>query len=496
MEPARIVTHAELYERSLSIASAFRRHSLRPGDRVGLVMDKSADAVAAMYGTLLAGGIYVPIQPGSPTARTEAILTDCDATLVVADSDSGASGAPTVRVRKTGATLDWSAALASPPLTDDVERSPEDPAFILFTSGSTGTPKGVTISHRAVGVFVDWAVREFRVGPEDRIACPSPLSFDLSTLDVFGIARAGSACVVVPAAAAWVPRLLLGLVRDEQVTVWYSVPSMLIHLMSRAGLDEHPVSSLRTILFAGEVMPPREAARLRSSHRAAEVYNLYGPTETNVVTWYQLPEDVDPSRAVPIGRPCPYARLRLQPAGAGDSDSPSSGELLVAGASLMSGYWNRPGETSGAFVDIEDDSDRIRYYRTGDLVSVEPSGNLSFVGRADRQVKRRGYRIELGEIEAAIAGHASVSEVALVVSEGDQVRLTAFACGLGSLVPDERTLRVHCAQILPSYMIPDRFLVLGVLPRGSRGKIDYGALTLLDRSTPWPKTSAPPSAST
>lgn len=496
VEPGRTVTHADLYERSLSLAAAFRQHALEPGDRVGLVMEKSADAVAAMYGTLIAGGIYVPIQPGWPRARIDAVLYDCGAKLVVSDSDSAASNQPTVHIPQTGVTLEWSELVATPPFAGSAERSPDDPAFILFTSGSTGTPKGVTMSHRAVGVFVDWTARQFHLGPDDRIACPSPLSFDLSTFDIFNIARSGSACVVVPAAAAWVPRLLLSLARDEQVTVWYSVPSMLMHLMERGGLDQDPVSSLRAILFAGEVMPPREAARLRSSHQCAELYNLYGPTETNVVTWHQLPEVVDPMRPVSIGQPCPYARVRLDPTFGEIPGNLPSGALLVAGASVMSGYWNRPEETSSVFADIEDEYGRSRYYRTGDRVVIEPSGDLSFVGRVDRQVKRKGFRIELGEIEAALANHAGLSEAAVVASEDAQVRLSAFACARGSLAVDEMTLRVHCARILPSYMIPDRFLFLDVMPRGSRGKIDYGALQRLDRSTPWPRTSGPSFVST
>ena len=496
VEPGRTVTHAELYERSLSIASALRRHALETGDRVALVMEKSADAVTAMYGTLIAGGIYVPVQPSWPGARVEAVLADCDARFVVRDSESPGSAAPTVRVRETGATLEWPELIASPPLAEPVKCSPEEPAFILFTSGSTGTPKGVTISHRAVGAFVDWAVRQFRVGPDDRIACPSPLSFDLSTFDVFSIARAGSACVVVPPAAAWVPRLLLGMVRDERVTVWYSVPSMLVHLLDRAGMDARPVASLRTILFAGEVMPSPAAARLRSSYRAAELCNLYGPTETNVVTWHRLPEEIDPARPVSIGRPCPYARLRLDEGGTGLTGPSASGELLVAGASLMSGYWKRPEETASAFADLDDEFGRSRYYRTGDRVSIDPSGDVAFMGRVDRQVKRKGYRIELGEIEAAMASHPELGEAAVVASEGDQPRLTAFACGRGAPALDEAALRLHCTLILPSYMIPDRFLLLDVMPRGSRGKIDYATLQRLDRSTPWPKTSGPPSAST
>ena len=484
VEPDTVVTLARLHERSLSIAAALGHHGLEPGDRVGLVMQKSADAITAMYATLFAGGIYVPIQPGWPRARIDAILDDCAARLVVIDADA-IGEPPTVIDRRSGSTLAWSSCLSAAPITGPAtDRSPDDPAFILFTSGSTGAPKGVTISHRAVGAFVDWSARQFGLGPDDRIACPSPLSFDLSTFDVFNIARSGSACVIVPAAAAWVPRLLLRLAREQAVTVWYSVPSMLVHLMENAGLDRAPLSSLRVLLFAGEVMPPRAAAQLRTSHQWADLYNLYGPSETNVVTWYRLPEEVDQTRSVPIGRPCPYARVRLDSSGEDSRGGQAVGMLLVAGESLMAGYWNRPEDTARAFVDIDEGRGRTRYYRTGDRVALEPGGELLFIGRTDRQVKRRGYRIELGEIEAALGSHPDLAEVAVVASGEGSVRVSAFARARVPAAPGEIELRAYCARFLPAYMVPDRFLILQIMPRGSRGKIDYDALVQLDRSTP------------
>jgi amino acid adenylation domain-containing protein len=483
VEAGRLMTFRQLQERASSLAAAFRRCGLEPGDRIALLMEKSADAVVAVYGTLMAGGTFVPIPPDWPRRRIEAVLEDCDARLVVADPEGETDDAPSVIDCRSGATLSWREALAteSPSgLADD--RTPDDPAFILFTSGSTGPPKGVTISHRAVGAFVDWSADHFRLSTDDRIVCPSPLSFDLSTFDVFNIARSGSTCVIAPRAATWVPRFVLELAREYEATVWYSVPSLLVSMMDRAGLERNPLSRLRVILFAGEVMPPREAARLRAAHPQAELYNLYGPTETNVVTWHRLGAEVDPRRPVPIGQPCPYARVRLEPTADDPGGGPAAGLLLVAGESLMSGYWNRPEETARAFAEVNESGESSRYYRTGDRVVREPSGELLFAGRADRQVKRRGYRVELGEIEAALGTHPGVAEVAVIGAADGSGRVSAFICPRDEAAPGELELRAHCALFLPPYMIPDRFLVLPEIPRGDRGKIDYHSLATLGQT--------------
>ena len=471
------ITIDQLWARARAVAGAFERLGVQPGDRIAIVLDKSIESITALFAALAAGAAYVPIPPQWPRPRMQSALEQCRARLVIACQSDGESEPAIVDLR-SDRSVAWSDALRSSPAFDEgAQVDLASPAFILYTSGSTGTPKGVTISHKAVGAFVDWTADTFAIGPDDRVLCPAPLSFDLSTLDVLNIARSASACVIVPETSTWVPRFLLQFARGHAVTVWYSVPSLLTRLLDDGRLEREPLDSLRALLFAGEVMPTAAAVRLRRSHPHADLCNLYGPTETNVVTWHRLLADVDPSRPIPIGRPCPYARIRLDPEDESRSGCERTGHLLVSGDSLMSGYWGRPEETSAAFVDLEEHGEMTRYYRTGDRVTLDADHVIQFVGRVDRQVKRRGFRIELGDIEAAIARSPDVAEVAVsVAGEKPGLVIRAFVRSRAGAATGTLGLRAHCAQVLPPHMLPDEFVLIDAIPRGSRGKIDYQAL--------------------
>lgn len=479
------LTVAELFLRARSVGRLLVEAGVGPGDRVAIALDKSADSITAIFGTLLAGGCYVPIPAPWPAQRIEGVLEAC-APAAVISLGALPHGQPVVVSRRGGPAVPWEQAIAAPPLAHERPAcTPEQPALILFTSGSTGAPKGVTISHRAVGSFVAWSVEAFGIGASDRVVCPSPLGFDLSTLDVFSIAAAGAACVVMPEAAWWIPRLATRFVRDWRITLWYSVPSILGRMLDEGAFEREPIPSLRTVLFAGEVMPPSWAARLRVAYPHADLWNLYGPTETNVVTAYRLDARVDGCASVPIGRACPYATLRLLPDADEQGEGGSTGELLVRGTSVMSGYWGRAEETTGALVHLDDGDGVTRVsYRTGDRVAENGDGVLSFVGRVDRQVKRRGVRIELGEIEAALAGAPGVAEAAAVAAQRDgATTIAAFVAVRDGAPVEALALRAHCAGLLPPYMMPDEIHQVARLPRGSRGKVDYEVLgTLRGRS--------------
>jgi amino acid adenylation domain-containing protein len=408
-------------------------------------------------------------------------LADCAARLVI----EGEGSPPRITDRDTGESLPWGA----PDIRSDISGAhllpradAGDPALILFTSGSTGRPKGVVLSHRAVSAFVRWTAHEFQIGSTDRIACPSPLSFDLSTLDIFNMALCGATCVLVPEHVVWMPRFLVQFVREAGITCWYSVPSILAGMLEEGRMAQHDYPGLRVILFAGEVFRGPDVARLVAAVPRAVCANLYGPTETNVVTWCRVPRGFDGSQPLPIGQPCPYATVTLDAA---------SGELLAGGNSLMSGYWNRPEDTQRVFVNVAGK----RHYRTGDRVSRAADGNYVFLGRLDRQVKRRGFRIELGEIETALAGRGDILEAAAVAVDDGKLgtAIIAFVRARSEGAVTLIEAKAYCARTLPLYMVPDHIVFLDAIPKGNRGKIDYIALSklaeALDQATP--KNAAP-----
>jgi acyl-coenzyme A synthetase/AMP-(fatty) acid ligase len=231
------------------------------------------------------------------------------------------------------------------------------------------------------------------------------------------------------------------------------------------------------VLFAGEVFPLKHLRRLMDLWATARFYNLYGPTETNVCTFYALPERIAPEveNAVPIGKACSGDITMVADESNRKLRRGEEGELYVAGPSVTSGYWNLPERNASSFYD---DGDGKRWYRTGDIVREDAQGDYIYIGRRDRMIKRHGYRVELGEIEAALHRHEAIAEAAVVAvpDASGEIRVTAFICCDGQESPSIIALKRFCMEKLPAYMIPDRFLVRTSLPKTSTQKIDYQRL--------------------
>lgn len=456
-------TYAELDARCNQVVHFLGTRDIGTGDRVGVMLPKSIDTVAIILGIMRAGAAYVPVDPHGPVERAETILADCGASITFTQREIAASTA-------TPEDLDDQPTepIAPPTLTGD------DLAYILYTSGSTGTPKGVPITHRNAMSFCTWCRDAFNPEPADVFSSHAPFHFDLSILDLHVSLAAGAALALIDEASARDPRRLAAFIAERGITVWYSVPSILAMMAEHGRLDEHASDQLRLVLFAGEVFPVRPLNMLREAWPGATYWNLYGPTETNVCTAYRLDDSIDRERTAPypIGPACAHCASVVIDAGGNVVSEPgSTGRLLIAGDSVMTGYWNA--DSASVFHEVGG----IRYYDTGDLVEIMPTGSYLFRGRADRMIKRRGYRIEPAEVEAGLLRHPLIREAAVFALENEHGVTMVAAIGteepggLGVIA-----LKRHCAEALPDSMVPDRFQVLEALPRTSTGKVDFEVL--------------------
>ena len=483
-----IVTYQELDEQAASLAGFLKARGVGRGDRVALLLPKSARTVAAIFGILKAGAAYVPVDCTAPAARVYSIFTDCRVRALFTDANglgkleaapaeaipeyiiAGSSAEP------AGSAIAWDEALSFEPLPAGANPSaPADLAYILYTSGSTGVPKGVMLSQENATSFVDWCSSVFLPTEEDRFSSHAPFHFDLSILDIYISLKHGASLHIVSEELGKNPRELAEFIAQRQLTIWYSTPSILALLAQFGHLENLDCQSLRTVLFAGEVFPVRHLRHITQLWPHPKYFNLYGPTETNVCTFAGVPSVIPEGRSepYPIGPACAHCMpLVLDP----DLQPVASGEeglLYISGPSVFQGYWNRPKETAAAFIE----HDGRRWYCTGDVVHEDPQQGFVYVGRRDRMVKRRGYRIELGDIEAALYRDKQLREVAVISSTagGGDVKIIAYLVG-GERKPSVIEMKMFCARNLQAYMNPDQFIFVNSLPRTSTNKVDYQAL--------------------
>jgi amino acid adenylation domain-containing protein len=495
------LTYGQLEEVSNQVARALREGGCARGDRVCLLMPKSPAAIVGILGALKAGCIYVPLDPSSPPARLAKMLRACDSRWLLVRGpvaglldevlrETGSGPTPHIGALDLDRTkgelfcsefsLPDLASYSGAPLDSRTGR--DDPAYILFTSGSTGTPKGVVITHSNVIHFVEWANGYFGTDDSDRTSGHPPLHFDLSTYDIFGTFAAGAQLHLVPPQLSLLPNKLAEFIRASRLTQWFSVPSILSYMAKFDVVRFNDFPTLRRLLWCGEVFPTPALIYWMRRLPHVRFTNLYGPTEATIASsYYTVPRCPEDERAtIPIGTACAGEGLlvldsQLQHVGPGEI-----GDLYIRGVGLSPGYWRDPEKTRAAFLSnpsSENPSDRI--YKTGDLASTGEDGLVYFLGRADSQIKSRGYRIELGEIEAALNAQDGLRECAVVAIPTQGFEGAIICCAYvpvpgGDLTP--AALRASLSALLPSYMLPVRWLALDALPKNANGKCDRRVL--------------------
>ena len=474
-DPARLavrdaageITYAQLQERAARLTRRLRDAGVRPGDFVGLVLERGVPSAVGALGVLGAGAAYVPIDARLPAARIAYMLADSRARAVVA----GPGARPPVPDNIVMLALPDDADGAPAHLSAAPRTSPAAPAYCIYTSGSTGRPKGVVVRHRELMHLVRWHQQQFGLGPDDRCTLAASPSFDASVWETWPALACGATLIApdddtrqdAAALAAWLVR--------EQVTVGF-VPTPLAGGVLEALAARDPAApALRFLLTGGERL-----ARRPAPDAAFELVNCYGPTECTVVSTFGAVAPASDGRPPPIGLPVSNTTVRVLDASLDEVPLGAVGELCIGGAGVAAGYLGRPGLTAERFCpDPHALVPGARMYRSGDLVRWR-DGQLDYVGRADSQVKVRGVRVELEEIEALLRelpGVGAAVVLARPAPAGD-TRLAAFVTASGAAEPS--ALRTALAARLPGYMVPREIVQLDALPLTPQGKVDRQAL--------------------
>jgi nonribosomal peptide synthetase DhbF len=474
------ITYRELQSAAREYRAGLARHGVRPGDLVGISLERGWEVVAAILAVLGHGCGYVPLDPSYPADRLVFMAQNSGVRVAISAADNAALPADCVRVTRSGGD---EAALAAP-----LWRPAGTPVYVIYTSGSTGLPKGVAVPESAVlELFRSCSDGPFEFGPDDTWTQYFSYSFDFSVWEIWGSLLFGGRLVIVPPETARRPAAFLELLARERITVLNAVPSFFKYVPK--AYERAPVPlALRYLVFGGEQLDPMSVRRWMQLRPGAEMLvNMYGITETTVHTTFGALTEERVASDGPgtwIGRPLAHHRMAvLTPEGRPVLDG-EPGEVYIAGPGLADGYFGRPDLTAERFprLRLAGDDETRTWYRTGDVARRLPDGTYEYLGRNDRQISLRGFRVELGEAEAALRAQPAVRDAVALAEEtaGGELLLVAYVVLAEDRAATEELtaqLREACRTRLPAHMLPNRIVVVSEMPLAPSGKLDRARLS-------------------
>lgn len=481
----RALTYGELNAQANRLAHHLRALGVGPDVPVGLCLDRSFDMITAVLAVLKAGGAYVPLDPNLPPDRLSFLLSDAACSVILLH------GHFHDRLPVDPQRPEYRLVFESlPPLL--VERSAENPpphaqadhlAYVMFTSGSTGRPKGVEMPHRALVNLIQWQGAHSRMGSGSRTLQFASLGFDVSFQEMFSTWAGGGALVLASDVVRQDTATLAQTLATSKVERLYLPFVMLERLAEFAAENDLRLPDLKEVIVAGEQLRIGTSIRcFFHQHPGCALWNHYGPTESHVVTAYELPGDPSSWPDLPsIGRALANCQIYLLDSERAPVPLGAIGELWIGGECLARGYRRRPDLTAERFFPNPYHPDAAaRLYRTGDLCRFRDDGTIEYLGRRDHQIKIRGYRVELGEIEAVLSSHPEVAACSTIARDVDgQKSLAAFVVPRNQAELSRESLRAFLKSKLPDYMVPAHYLVLERLPLSPNGKVDRKALAAL-----------------
>ena len=521
------ISYADLNARANQIAHALIRMGLKLNQTVAIMLEDGPQQIATLFGVFKAGGVILCLDLDHPANRLNYILEEATPRYLIAGSACRNRHQAVLRqlAQSNCDLLMWdsedveaeqtgfgdrcytSNLLDTCPITNpNVDVSSADPVYIVYTSSSTGKPKGIVQSHRSFCQYIEWQSRQFGIQAPQRFAQWASIAYDAGYRQIFGTLCFGATLCMAPSSVRYNPSALVKWVREERITILNVVPSFCWQIIGVLKSENkqngrHPLPNLEQLLLTGEVLPVDLAYTwLNFFRNAPKLFNLYGPSECILATYYPVEKVRPDQRSISVGRAIDGREILILDNAKKLCRVGVRGELYIRSQYLTLGYFQRPEQTATRFIQnpLHDDfPDPV--YQTGDMGSWLSNGNIEFYGRVDNQVKLRGIRIELEDIESVLQRHQGVRSSAVVVhtvqrgrsklvakerqarenrSEGDQQMLVAFYTAENQISRAE--LQSFLASNLPSQLIPQQFIRLDELPLNVNRKLDRKALSKLD----------------